>query len=370
MSVKGIFKVLVGTVLLIVVSSLIIEMVNITISSLQLTQLSRIACRQAAVLFSQETYKPRDGNKTGTTAMPDVKNADDTRYISGQFYNGGSPEQIYRNLYSSKLADWIRRTPSNKNTQFKDYWHNVSLIAKSLTNDNMNLNMPTNVNDEAAMKNYTDSLIAKSYTDVMMTPLNLGIPYLDEDTITRMLQWNMAQLASDCQPSLIRKDPNSVRYPDKYYVYYNGFRVFAQDAKVKHLDYKVYEVDNGDKDEFKRVTHINPDNLGFLYSMEDLGISNDERKNICVVGIEYTMPVSYEGITPLRTLVEFIWDYDVKGYAANGEADNPGYTETGVHSWDDLTADLNAGGFNGNREADATKGVLPVPGKLIYYVVR
>lgn len=369
MSVKGIFKALIGTVLLIVTSSLIIEMVNITISSLELTQLSRIACRQAAVLFSQETYKPRDGNSTGTTAMPDVETADGTKYVTGQFYEGGSPEDIYRGLYTSKLATWLDRTPSNKSTKFREYWHNLELIDKSLNNRNMQLNMP-DYNDEAGLKNYTESLIAKSFTDVMMTPLNMGVPYLDTETMNRMFRWNMAQLASDCNSSLIRKDDRATHNAGKYFVYYNGFRVYAQDGQITNLDYKVYEVDNGDKNKFKRVTNIDSDNLGFLYNYKDLGIGDDERNNICIVGIEYKIPVSYEGITPLRTLVEFIWNYDVKGYAANEDPDNPGYTETGTHSWSDETADLIAGGFNGNSQHDASKGILPVPGKLIYYVVR
>lgn len=378
MSVKGIFKALIGTVFLIVVSSLIIEIINVTISSLELTQISRIACRQAAVLFSQETYKPRDGN-TGTVGMPDVQTADNTSYVDGQFYVGGSPEGIYKGLYGkgSDFDTWVSKSPANKSDSFESYWLNIKRIHDGLIDDS-EPTMPSNVTGpggEAALLEYTEKLISKSYVDVLMTPLNMGVPYLDEDTLNRMFRWNLAQMVSDCQQSRIRKDDNATHNRGKYYVYYNGFRVFAQEASITNTIYNVYELDNShDENEFIKVTHINhPENLGFTYGggyEEYIGSAEDERSNVCIVAIEFKVPISYEGITPLRRLAEFTWNYDVKGYAASGEADDPGFTE-GVHSWSDATVDLQLGGFNGNSQNDGLRaGVLPVPGKLIYYVVR
>ena len=369
MSVKGIFKALIGTILLIVTSFMAIELINVTISALELTQISKIAARQAAVLFSQETYKGRGG--AGTVAWPDVVGYDGGKYISGKFYgNYTGAEEIYKSIYtSSKFTNWLDDSPSNHSVKMNDYWRNVRLINRAL-NGSLNLTMPTNLEDTSGLQDYTDSLIAKSYVDVMMTPLNMGVPYLDIDIVQNIFRWNLAQMTSDCNSSLIRKDPYSTEASlrNEYFVYYNGFRVFAQNAEITELDYQVYKLkDASDNTKFQEITHIDPNQLGFEYNMDYLGIDDDERQNICIVGINYKIPMSYEGITPLRRLAEFVWNYDVKGFAKNGDPDDPGFTE-GTHSWSDATSDLVSGGFEGNNNKAA--GILPVPGKLIYYVVR
>ena len=90
MTVKGIFKVLLGTIIIMVVGSLALEMINITTTSLQLTQMSRIACRQAAVLFSQETYKDREYDSTAGGAV----NMDNIHHQS--LRNGLTAQQLIK----------------------------------------------------------------------------------------------------------------------------------------------------------------------------------------------------------------------------------------------------------------------------------
>lgn len=366
MSVKGIFKTLIGVVVLIVVSSLIIEMINITISALEINQISRIAARQAAVLFSQETYKSRDGDSSGTVGMQNSVAKDGSIYVSGEFYTGTSPEEIYKDLYenSSEFKDWAAHYESN--------WNNVRLINLGLQGIDINsISIPSGDASPDEFKQYTDLLIANSYRQTLVTPLNMGVPYLDKDTVERIFRWNLAQMASDCNQDMIRNDPDSTHTGN--YVYYNGFRLWASEATITNIEYQVFDITNSsDLDKFKRITHINDvENLGYLDGIdiaeEILGVGAEERSKICVVGIEFKVPISYEGITPLRKIVEFIWNYDVQGFtdAAEGSNHTP---RTNTNSWTDEKVDLESGGMNGSNRSDG--GTLPVPGKLIYYIVR
>ena len=55
MSVKGIFKILIGTIAIIIITSFIVEYFNVTITSIELSQMARIAATQSCELFAQET---------------------------------------------------------------------------------------------------------------------------------------------------------------------------------------------------------------------------------------------------------------------------------------------------------------------------
>ena len=76
MSVKTIFKVLIGTIVIIVLSSLTIEMFNISTTGLQVNQISRLSAKQAATLFSQETYK-QIGEDGGAVNADNIRDSDE-----------------------------------------------------------------------------------------------------------------------------------------------------------------------------------------------------------------------------------------------------------------------------------------------------
>lgn len=362
MTVKGIFKVLLGTIIIMVVGSLVLEMINITTTSLQLTQISRIACRQSAVLFSQETYKDREYDSTagGSVNMDPLPAADGTTYVEGNFYGEGkTPDEIYKSLYtSSEFKKWLKSSAVAKGN-----WKSIDLINRALNEPgSLNVPFPTNVtapNFESQMKEYNEAMTAKAYRDVMMTPLNMGVPYLDQATLQKIFRWNLTQMTSDCQPAAIRQDDNGA-----YCVYYKGFRVYADLATITNLEYRVYDIDNAkDLQDFRELTSIDATNLGYDDSLiEYLGgyENDDERKRICVVGIEFNVPIAYEGITPVRSIFDWVWDQEAKGL--DGEQ-----SRQGDYSWNDTTADLNTGGFT---RSTPEPGVLPVPMTLIYYVVR
>ena len=105
MSVKKIFTILIGTIVLIAVSSAIIEVFNINVVSQQLKQLIRTSAEQSCELFTQESYK-RTTHSTYSANMPAILNADNTEYISGDFYEDGSSTVIYDSIYKDSQSDF------------------------------------------------------------------------------------------------------------------------------------------------------------------------------------------------------------------------------------------------------------------------
>lgn len=362
MSVKGIFKTLIGTVVLMVVVSLVIEIINLTTVSLQLTQMSKIACKQSAVLFSQETYKERDDGAVtgGTVNLDDVRTIDGGTYVEGNFYGIGlTAQEIYEKIYTSnEFKNWVEGPAAAKG-----HWKSIELINQALNRpDSLNITLPSDINApdyDLMVDKYTDAMLAKSYKNVMMTPLNMGVPYMDEEVLEKIFRWNLAQIASDCNSNAIRQDDSG-----NYCIFYKGFRVYADQARITGINYKVYDIeDTKDLQDFKTLTHIDPSKLGYDDSLiEYLGgyENDDERKRICVVGLEFSIPIGYEGVTPIKSIFNFVWNNEVEGLDGNQGQDNH-------YTWNDSTADLNSGGFG---EKKTPEGVLPVPGKLIYYVVR
>lgn len=342
-SVKTIFKVLIGTIAVMVFSSLIIEYVNLTVVSLRLTNVTKVAARQSAVLFSQETYKRR-ASGGGAVELDNISALDGTMYVSGDIYPSSVPETMYDILYtnSSEYRSWL-------NT-YGDYWDSTKIMKKYLFGGVVSL--PSNPLDSVAMQNYTDYLMGKSYAEGMMTPLNIGVPYLDRATVDRMFKWNLTEILSDCgDESIIRADDAGNNC-----IYFDGFRVYADLATITNIEYRVYNIlDPDGADDFNQMTGMDPSVL-----IDNAGSDANERMNIMVVGIEYSVPVAFEGVTPIRRIAEFIWNYEVEGITGEG---GPGLT--GEH-WNDAIANLESGGFEG----PGIHGGLPVPGKLIYYIVR
>ena len=205
------------------------------------------------------------------------------------------------------------------------------------------------------VEEYSDAMLAKVYKEVMMTPLNMGVPYLDKEVLTKMFKWNVGELMSNCNSEAIKEDDNGRKY-----VAYNGFRVYADRAEITNLEYKTFDLTHAiDREQFRQITNIDPDNLKFDFNPEYLGTADDERQRVALVGINYSIPIAYEGITPIRKLFDYVWRTEVNGINSTHDGTK--------QSWVDTTADLESGGFSGKA---GLGGVLPVPGKLIYYIIR
>lgn len=348
MTVKTIFKVLIGTTILIVVSALTIEYFNIATTAMQIRQISNIACEQASILFSQETYKRRE--TSGSINMSPVLDGGGNEFVSGKFYNSISADSIYTEIYTSdEFKKWCESSAA-----IKGNWESIKIINLALNNSNRQYNNETNYGETDVNK------LAKSYREVLMTPLNMGIPYLDKTTVDRMFKWNITKILSNCDSDLIT--PANESTTGEAYVRFKGFKVFTARARITNLEYKVFNLnDNSERAEFKNITNIDPTNIGFDTDIVTGDLSSDERSRICLVGITYNVPMAYEGITPLKSIIAYVWDTKVKGVNSNTDRSNA----IEYRFNDNAIGNMTSGGLRGD-----TTGVLPVPGQLIYYIVR
>ena len=209
-------------------------------------------------------------------------------------------------------------------------------------------------NYDSQLQEFSDAMTAQLFRDALVTPINMGVPYLDLEVVTRMFQWNLAELISNCSPEAIQTDDNG-----DMYVMYNGFRVYAQNAEIVDLEYRVYDLtDSADAAEFTSITSIEPDRLGYEFHEDYLGTSDDERQRVCLVGITYNVPMAYSGITPLQNLFNNTMSTSVRGLGT-------GLPSRDEIEWNDATEEMQAGGLQGS-DVDG----LPVPGGLVYYIVR
>lgn len=331
-----------------VISSLVVEIFNVSTTGLQINQISKMAGKQACTLFSQESYKTYGTSGGGTIGMNNVVDSTGALYVEGNFYEGDTAQEIYTNLYTSdNFKNWLQGEAAQKGN-----WYNIKLIDRAL-------NRPDSLNIKFGEYGYDEAMVAKLYKEVMMTPSNLGVPYLDIDTVNKMFKWNLAQLFSNCNSEsiLVDDDGNS-------YISFRGFRIYANLASITNLEYKTFDLtDSADRMEFNNLTNINPDNLGFMYDSNlatTINSREDERKRVCVVGINYDIPIAYEGITPIKNIFNYIWNTEVDGI--NGDSGRTSYEQ-----WLDRAETLSSGGLHGNTVAS---DVLPIPGKLIYYIIR
>lgn len=330
MSVKTIFYTIIGTMLIIVVGSLTLEWYNVSTTSLQLGSIAKMSARQACVFFGQETYKREDFKDVN---MNDIYSHDGTLVISGKFYDGSSAEDIYNNLYGN-MSNFLKADGPVKQ-QFKGNWESLDLLI--------------NRNDEWG--------IGEFYREAMMTPLNMGIPYLEKDVIERIMKWNLASILNNGQITSSGGFLNLHQDEfGEYYALYKGFRVYVNRVEVTDIDYKIIDISTSSgQAEFLEYT-----NMDASIITDTTEGPSDERNKVCVAGISYKVPMKYMGITPIKLVAEYGWNQSVAGY----DGIEPGET---TYEWNNVgEANLEQGGFDGSAES----GVLPVPGDLVYYIVR
>lgn len=329
--VKTIFKVIVGTIVLIVGSSLILEWYNIQTTGLQLGSIAKMSARQACVYFGQETYKRDDFTGIDADTLYDSNGVE---FMSGNFYSsyGTSTETIYNSLYGFG-SNFL----NGDGKVLQGYWESLDLLAGKRA-------------DPWGMGEF--------FRDAMMTPLNMGVPYLERDVVDKIFKWNLASILNNGQldgTSMLNVHTDEV---GRVYVLYKGFRVFVSEAEITDITYNILDLRNADDAElFKEYTNMDAGDLTVNIS-DDAGIGS-ERNFVAIAGISYSVPMQYEGITPMKRIMEYAWSQEVEGMnnSGNGGSDN---------TWNSLAeSELEQGGFSGSSE-----GVLPVPGRLVYYIIR
>lgn len=390
MTVKTIFKTLFTTMVVMVLSMLLLELFNVSIVSYQLRQISRMAARQACILFTSETYKGNDG-VGGTIKTQDAIAFDGSTYVSGDFYrvpySPNSSEYkiaVWKKIYANqKFVDFCNSTPALN----KYYTLEILKMAASAAKNGGDVpqvsvdwtSSPTQI--EASVKAST----AQMYKNNYYTTANIGIPYMDEDIVNRMYQWNLAQLLSNCNKDSIQLDDNG-----RMCINFRGFKIYADEhsnSKISNYDYKVYDVSPNSSNRSAEQKKLWEDlNIDATEDHRYLGARSDAKGMqgytttvvgngtkpigggygevydnwyVTSVGIEYSLEVNYEGITPLRKLIAYVFNNQVTGL---------GTTAPSIPNPDTLSnADtLSMGGFNGEGLGS---GVV-TSGKLTYTLDR
>lgn len=445
MSVKTIFKVLIGTIVCIVVSSLLIEVFNVSVSSMHIKQTCKIAAQQSADLFTQETYKELtddDSKLAGTTAVDNINDKDGNLYISGNFYEdlGTTPEDIWDKLYKdddSTFKDFFEQDINSPGITKQDDKENIvrynlkdvsSKIKSDVSKDSLTSNVSSSINakfrninrlyngivNEELVKSkeseyenptgatteeekekirwqwfrdgdpivdhYSAAVASETMTDQLNTPVNLGFPYFDPVVVNKMFRWDLAKILSNGKSDIITQDTDNDGNPiGETYVKYNGFKCYVSRAQITDFDYYIYDKEQ-DADKIKNKINIDASNLTTINDNTDTsvtGTAETGKKNnnyIVIVGIKYTIPVRYEGITPLKRICEYSWNQQVNGATGNrynsvhGDNSYAGTNKTlNTDAQDNLTNNLKIQNPDGT---EVDNGVLSSTGELYYTLVR
>lgn len=359
MSVKTIFMTLFTTVVVIVCGFLAIEIFNVNTTSMQLTSIAKTSAYQSCTLFTQETYRVDTYTGSGAVAMQDILDSDGNFYISGDFYGYDNKEQIYNSLYSVSNSEFMSAMAT-----LKPYYKNLEILLKGIES-NGSLPVPSIDWDssDAQIQANMDASKANTYYNNMYTPVNIGIPYVDEEVINRMFKWNLAMLYSNCNSDNIKSDENGVQY-----VGYKGYRCYVQDAYVYNITYTVYDMSNPSNRTIvanklfadtgltvKGITANNPSE-GITISVNKDLAGRDVKDNavVTVVELQYSVPVAYEGLTPLSEMMSFVWNNEVDGLDGSGDI-------SGTSAFDD-TQRQNVESANSNT--------IPSTGRLLYTLVK
>ena len=355
LSVKGVFKTLIGTMLLIVFSSLFVEYINITATTTFMNGMMSRSVEKSCDYFAQETYK-NDGADGNVSTIVDSKGQ---TFCSGTFYPVGK-EETYRSLYGSGSAfeEWYKSDYRNMKLQAragdKPMWLNLEILAKGL---NMNTGALTS----------GDTALGKSYVENMMSPLNLGIPYLDKDTVTKIAQWNLTYNLSEGFKERLHMNENDDASGNgvalRPYIVYHGFRVFTKDLEINSIDYDVYDIrTQTGRDNFKSATNMEAAQLYGGENKNDIAnIANlDERAYIGVATINYTVPMQYVGVTPMRSIINFVQNKTaVQGYGTMAGDKSSEIMKTWTNKKTETTYSSKANVQN-----------MAIKNKLVYYIVR
>lgn len=427
-TIKLIFRTLIGTVFAIVIISLAIEMFNISVTSFKLMSACNMSASQAMDLFAQETYR-EIGSGGGTVNLSNIKDIDGNNFISGNVYGTDDASQVYAKLYGvsnssfKKIADLsngksvsltathiingtsnakvkytahITRNSTKGNeyvigaddNSIKTVYSNVAKFYAALYKPstlapmaNKELSIGDVSSDGSFSSNQKKKIFATAalkMSSEMYTPVNLGFPYFDPTVTNKMFQWNLAQLLSNNNKDKITKDTkkydsteiSKIKYKvstdkDKYYVEYNGFKCYVRQAYINKLDYYIYNTNN--KDDLNEVVKKIPMSKSKIQNLKNL-----ENQYITVVRAQYTMPVVYEGISPLKDILKFAFKNEKKK-TFNSVRGTDGVSH-GKQSYGTTSHDSNIDGrLNGSIDQKITnngEGGLNKTGEVYYILVR
>lgn len=327
--IKSIFKILIGVILFMTIGMFIVELYNITIASELLKSTAHTTLSRSCDYFAQESYKNGSGN---AYQLVGYGNSVDTS-LNGQFYFG-STEQVYDRLYanSGSFANYVN--------SFKDKFRKLKVLGKGL-----------GVTGDALLDG--EDTIASDYRQGLVTPLNIGIAYLDRDTVNKIFKWELVAVLSAGNPDMVITNPADGSNP---YVVYKGFRIYYNSIYVDNPSYRAYDLFNAtDKKDFEKLTNIDTDR----YILNARINENDERRYVVVASMKYKVRVGYEGITPIKRLFQWVVNTgDDERFDTNRWQGETTLSRAGARNEDFFGSGLNY---------DSSVGV---GNKIIYYIIR
>jgi hypothetical protein len=327
--IKSIFKILIGVILFMTIGMFIVELYNITIASELLKSTAHTTLSKSCDYFAQESYKNGSGN---AYQLVGYDNSVDTS-LNGQFYFG-STEQVYDRLYanSGSFANYVN--------SFKDKFRKLKVLGKGL-----------GITGDALLDG--EDTIASDYRQGLVTPLNIGIAYLDRDTVNKIFKWELVAVLSAGNPDMVITNPADGSNP---YVVYKGFRIYYNSIYVDNPSYRAYDLFNAtDKKDFEKLTNIDTDR----YILNARINENDERRYVVVASMKYKVRVGYEGITPIKRLFQWVVNTgDDERFDTNRWQGETTLSRAGARNEDFFGSGLNY---------DSSVGV---GNKIIYYIIR
>jgi len=327
--IKSIFKILIGVILFMTIGMFIVELYNITIASELLKSTAHTTLSKSCDYFAQESYKNGSGN---AYQLVGYDNSVDTS-LNGQFYFG-STEQVYDRLYanSGSFANYVN--------SFKDKFRKLKVLGKGLE-----------ITGDALLDG--EDTIASDYRQGLVTPLNIGIAYLDRDTVNKIFKWELVAVLSAGNPDMVITNPADGSNP---YVVYKGFRIYYNSIYVDNPSYRAYDLFNAtDKKDFEKLTNIDTDR----YILNARINENDERRYVVVASMKYKVRVGYEGITPIKRLFQWVVNTgDDERFDTNRWQGETTLSRAGARNEDFFGSGLNY---------DSSVGV---GNKIIYYIIR
>ena len=347
MSVKSIFIALISTIVITLSSMVLMEMFNADTSGPILTSITKLPLQQSCQYFAQESYKNNSGNGYQLQAYGGAAPSS----LNGRFYVGINDKEVYRHLYANS-----RDFQSFINT-YRDNWRRLNILGYGL--------------GYGGSINEGEDVLAKYYTDDMITPLNMGICYLDKTTLEKIFRWELVLALMNGSNDMIISNHGD----DTDYVLFKGYRIYYNTIKITDIKYKVYDLFNSsDAKEFESLTHIDVENY-----LSQSGIdSDDERAKIMIAEPEFTMRVGYEGITPIKRIIAWVLNTsrnsgDDAKYVQyrREEATGPEFsgetTLSRVGARNEDVSALNGNNFSSTADPGTGYGVKDT---IIYYIVR
>lgn len=345
MGIKTVFKVLIGTVAGMIISFALIEYYNISVTSPMIKAIAQTCLTNSCRYFSQESYKDGKGNAEQLEGYAIIDDTGDKAVqshiappsLNGVFYVGNS-RTVYNKLYTNSI-DF-----NNFCNTYKGKWKSLDQIAYGVGSSS------GGGLDDAGRET------GRYYVRDLVTPLNMGITYLDRETVEKIFRWELTAVLMNGLPDNLQDG----------YVKYKGFRIYYDDIKVTDIKYRVYDMlDKKDQKEFEQITNIDASNYVNGYGKDGAKVTeSDERRYICIATLDYSINVGYEGITPIKKFMEYMWNISVGGY---GEFTGEGSQYPNTTAGKQYDADQNkAGQAIKNTDVDG----LQVNNTITYFIVR